>query len=150
MLTMKKISIVLCTVITSLICCISANAQEITMIKSYYQQETGGGGQVPMVSEKMAEVITFYDNGFIKDMQGNVWRFKQNALNGNRIYGFVRNEGFAMPNTYYQTCVFSSDYSMMQKNYTFGIMGMMMQQYSLYRYLGEGSQPAYDWMSGNY
>lgn len=121
------------------------------MVKSYYQQEMGASGQVPTPSgNNMADVVTFYDNGMIKLMTGTVWRFSQNAFNGNHIYQFVRNEGMAMPNTYYQTCVFNSDYSMMQTNFTFGIMGMMMQQYALYRYLGEGSQPAYDWMSGNY
>lgn len=150
MLTIKKVTSIIFLLLISFCFCSIAMAQEITMVKSYYQQEIGAQGQVPRASEKCADIVTFYDNGLIKLMSGTVWRFRQNDFNGNHIYVFVRNEGIAMPNTYYQNCVFNSNYSIMQTNFSFGMMGMMMQQYALYRYLGEGTQPAYDWMSGNY
>ena len=63
-------------------------AQE--MVKSYFLQETRGGGQVPIVSQNSATYVEWYDNGTIKMMDGTVWRFRNQSWDGVRHYTFVK------------------------------------------------------------
>ena len=55
-----------------------------------------------------------------------------------------------MPNTQYVEAMFTEDYSAMQVNYVFGMMGMYIQMCRIYRFIGDGRQPAFDWMSDSY
>lgn len=124
------------------------NAQE--MIKSYYQQETHGGGQVPIVAQNLATYVEWYDNGTIKMMDGTVWRFRNQSWDGIRHYTFVKSTGMMMPNTQYVEAMFTEDYSAMQVNYVFGMMGRYIQMCRINRFIGDGRQPAFDWMSNSY
>jgi hypothetical protein len=54
-----------------------------------------------------------------------------------------------MPNTQYIEAMFTEDYSAMQVISVFGMMGRYIQMYKIYRFLGDGSQPAFDWMSNS-
>ena len=125
-----------------------ANAAEITMTKSYFQKETGGGGQVPIVPDNLSEVVYFYDNGLIKlKLKGTVWKFQGKNIYGLLVFSFVRNEGIIMPGESYQNLLMAPNYSNFQVNYVFGIMGMYTPMCKIYTYLGEGEQMAYDWQN---
>lgn len=125
----------------------NASAAKVTMVKSYYQQQIGGGNQCPIASNcNMSEVITFFDDGTIKFRLGTVWKFSGTDAWGNRIYTFLRNEGIMMPGYGYQNVVIRSDYQYVQMNYLFGIGMAVMPQYTLYGYLGEGETMANEWL----
>lgn len=126
---------------------VAMDAQE--MVKSYYQQEVRGGGQVPIAPQNLATYVEWYDNGIIKMMDGTVWRFRNQSWDGIRHYTFVKSTGIVMPNTQYIEAMFTEDYSAMQVISVFGMMGRYIQMYKIYRYLGDGSQPAFDWMSNS-
>ena len=91
------------------------------------------------------------DDSTIKMMDGTEWRY-QGMRNGCHIYSFYRATGMIMPGTQYQSAVFSGDFSMMQIYYVFGVgmPGFAVQMNAFYKYIGEGRQPAYDWISGRY
>lgn len=144
---MKRFIVILMAFIAFTVNSSSVSAAQVTMVKSYLQSETGGGGQVPIVSNNLSEVVTFFDDGTVKLRFGSVWKYRGNDAYGNRIYAFVRNEGIALPGYAYQGLAISSDYSRMQMNYLFGLMGRYVPMYTAYRYLGEGTEPANNWMN---
>ena len=134
----------------SLFFTLTVNAQEKT--RSYFCQQTAGPNSASAIATtNQATFVQWYSDGSIRMMDGTTWEY-QGMRNGFHVYSFLRSTGIAMPNTQYTTAVFNADYSAMQVNYVFGIgmMGMPIQMYSFYRYIGDGSQPAYDWMSGKY
>lgn len=143
---MKKLIISLLAVIVVFVAVNDANAASVTMTKSYFQQQTGGGGQVPIVPSNLSEVVYFFDNGLIKlKLKGTVWKYQGKNMYGLLVYSFVRNEGITMPGESYQTLIMAPNYSNFQVNYMFGFMGRYTQMYQLYTYLGEGEQMANDW-----
>lgn len=90
------------------------------------------------------------DDNIIRMMDGTEWRY-QGMRNGCHIYSFYRATGMIMPSTQYQSAVFSGDFSMMQIYYVFGVgmPGFAVQMNAFYN-IGEGRQPAYDWINGRY
>ena len=74
---------------------------------------------------------------------GTAWRY-QGVSNGVHVYSYL-NTSLYMPGTRYVNVGFSNDYSVMQVNFYFGMLGMEYPMTSVYGYLGEGRQPAYDW-----
>lgn len=144
---MKRLIVMFAALVAITVISVRVSAAEVIMVKSYLQQETGGGNQVPIVSNNLSEVVTFFDDGTIKLRFGTVWKYRGNDAYGNRIYAFVRNEGIALPGYAYQGLAISSDYSRMQMNYLFGLMGRYVPMYTAYRYLGEGTEPANNWMN---
>lgn len=134
--------------ILSVVSIYTATAQTIT--RSYFCLEMGTRGQVPRVPDRQATFVQWYDNGSIKMLDGTIWKFRNQSFDGIRHYAFAGSSGPVMPGTQYMEAMFSNDFTVMQINYAFGIMGMMVPMYSIYKFIGEGTQPAYDWISGNY
>lgn len=89
------------------------------------------------------------DGKTITMSDGTQWRYLQDN-NGYHHYTYVGTTGVAMPNTQYNQAVFNHDYSTMAIFYSFGMSGMMIQMRSDWQYIGEGTQPANDWITGNY
>ena len=146
---MKKLIISLFAVIAVFVSVNIASAASVTMTKSYFQKETGGGGQVPIVPSNLSEVVYFLDNDLIKlKISGTVWRYQGKNMYGLHVYSFVGNEGIAMPGVAYQTLLMAANYSTFQINYIFSIMGLGCPMYKIYNYLGEGEQMANDWANG--
>lgn len=142
----KIITMFIVTLMTTL----TMNAQERT--RSYFCQQTSGPVSTgPVATTNQATFVEWYDNGTIKMMDGTVWKY-QGMRNGCHVYSFWKATSLIMPNTQYQNAVFTADYSMMQINYVFGVgmPGFAIQMNSLYKYIGEGRQPAYDWINGRY
>lgn len=121
-----------------------------TITRSYYCQEMGTQGQVPRVPDRQATFVQWQEDGSIKMLDGTIWRFRNQSYDGVRHYVFAGSTCPIMPGTQYVEAMFSNDYTIMQINYAFGMMGMMVPMYSIYRFIGEGTQPAYDWISGNF
>lgn len=129
---------------------LTMNAQERT--RSYFCQQTSGPVSTgPVAASNLATFVEWYENGTIKMMDGTVWKY-QGRKNGYHVYSFLKSTMMAMPGTQYQTAVFTADYSMMQINFIFGVgmPGFAVPMNSFYKYIGEGRQPAYDWINGRY
>lgn len=147
---MKHFIAIIIAIIAFVYSSANASAADLVMTKSYFQQEMGGGGQVPIVSNNIAEVVYFYDNNTVKLRTGTVWQLQSTDAYGNRYYRFIRNEGMSLPGYSYQALVISADYTRMQMNYLFGFMGRMCQMYSAYQLLADGESGANDWMNNKY
>ena len=135
--------------------CVGANAQELERVRSYYCQQISGPdtqyGPNQRVPDRQATYVEWYSDNTIKMMDGTIWQYR-GRYNGFHNYAFVRASGMIMPGTQYVEAIFTADFSKMQVNYYFGIgmPGMAIPMNALYNYIGEGTQPAYDWMSGRY
>ena len=129
---------------------LTMSAQEKT--RSYFcQQMAGPVSTGPVAMDRQATFVEWYDDNTIKMMDGTVWKY-QGRANGCHVYSFLRTTGMAMPYTQYINAVFSADFSMLQVNYVFGagMPGIPIRMNSLYKYIGDGREPAYDWMNGRY
>ena len=122
------------------------SAQE--RIRSYYCVQVSSPNALPSVSENTSTYVEWYDNGTIKMLDGTVWRY-QGKNNGVYVYAFQGGSVY-MPGTRYLTACFSSDFSRLQVNFYFGMLGMEYPMSAMYSYLGEGRQPAYDWFNKKY
>lgn len=69
-----------------------------------------------------------------------------------KIFTMILTVMMTLTCTQYQNAVFSRDYSMMQIYYVFGVgmPGFAVQMNAFYKYIGEGRQPAYDWINGRF
>lgn len=129
---------------------LTMSAQEKT--RSYFcQQMAGPVSTGPVAMDRQATFIEWYDDNTIKMMDGTVWKY-QGRTNGCHVYSFLRTTGMVMPYTQYINAVFSADFSMLQVNYVFGagMPGIPIRMNSIYRYIGDGREPAYDWIAGRY
>lgn len=145
---MKRILFLLVSFLALAAATFNASAAKVTMVKSYCQQQIGGGNQCPIASNcNVSEVITFFDDGTIKFRLGTVWKYSGTDAWGNRIYTFLCNEGIKMPGYGYQNVVIRADQQYVQMNYLFGFGMAVMPQYTLYRYLGEGENMANEWLN---
>jgi len=125
-----------------------SNAQE--NMKSYYCSQMGAFGQPPTVPQRLTAVITLWGDRTIILNTGTItyWNFTHQSSDGIRHYSFSEAQGMSMPNTNYQELLISSDYGVMRLIYVFGMPGMWTQMYQDFRYLGEGTQPAINWING--
>ena len=131
---------------------LSVHAQDA--VKSYFCQQitsVSRSGPNQRVPDRQATYVEWYSDGTIKMMDGTIWKYR-GQFNGFHNYGFVRASGIVMPGTQYVEAIFTADFSKMQINYVFGIgmMGTPIPMNSIYVLLGDGTQPAYDWMMGRY
>lgn len=81
-------------------------------------------------------------------MDGTRWKPNGTLLNGTYCFKYAGTNGIVIPNTQYTELLIAADYSMIQVNFVFGMPGMYQQMYTWYSYLGEGTQPAYDYING--
>jgi len=127
------------------------SAQEKT--RSYFCQQINAPILTgPTATLNQSTFVEWFDDGnTIRMMDGTECRY-QGMSNGCHVYSFWRATGIVMPGTRYQNAVFSADYSMMQFYYVFGVgmPGFAVQMNAFYKYIGEGRQPAIDWMNGRY
>ncbi len=90
------------------------------------------------------------DEKTIRMLDGTIWKYRGTDYSGIHHYKYSGSSMAPMPGTNYQEAVFSNDFSRMQIYYTFGMMGMYTQMTSIWIYIGEGEQEAYNWMNGYY
>lgn len=110
----------------------------------------GAYGPIAEVPQNQGGWVTWSSDGKTITMSdGTQWRYLQDN-NGYHHYTYAGTTGVAMPNTQYNQAVFNHDYSTMAIFYSFGMPGMMIQMRSDWQYIGEGTQPANDWITGNY
>ena len=110
----------------------------------------GAYGPIAEVPQNQGGWVMWLNDGKTITMSdGTQWRYLHDN-NGYHHYSYTGTTGVAMPNTQYNQAVFSYDYSTMAIFYSFGMPGMMIQMRSDWQFIGEGTQPAYDWITGNY
>ncbi|MDE7154281.1 MAG: hypothetical protein K2O00_07570 [Muribaculaceae bacterium] len=88
-----------------------------------------------------AEMSDDYSRISLSD--GSCWYYYCDNY-GNHHY---KHAGGGLPNYAYDQIVFSGDYSQFSMYYSFGMMGMMTQMRSDWKYIGDGTQPAFDWFN---
>lgn len=110
----------------------------------------GAYGPIAEIPQNQGAWVSWSNDGnTIMMSDGTQWYYLQD-YNGNHHYSYAGTTGVAMPNTQYNQAVFNYDYSAMSIYYSFGMPGMMIQMRSDWQYIGDGTQPAYDWITGNY
>lgn len=129
---------------------LTLSAQKKT--RSYFCQQINSPVSTgPTATLNQATFVEWFDDDTIKMMDGTVWQY-QGMINGYHVYSFMKYTGLVMPGTQYQNIIFSADYTLMQVNYVFGVgmPGLAIQMSSFYKYIGDGRQPAHDWMNGKF
>ncbi len=121
------------------------NAQENAKSYALIETRTQNGqiGQVPI--NNTSTYVEWFDDGTIRMLDGTVWRFINQTWDGVRHYAYVGATGPIMPGTQYIEVMFSNDWTLMQINYLFGMMGSYMNMCQIYQYIGEGKTAANDW-----
>lgn len=130
---------------------IPMNAQ---MIKSYMQMEVVSPSYNGPISASADNVGLWaqwnLDRSKIKMLDGTSWKFDKKDANGNLIYKFLESSSPVMPGVKYQMVAFIPDFSKMVMYYTFSMMGTSCQMIATYGYIGEGKEPAINYITGQY
>lgn len=133
------------------VCFSTLNAQQV---KSYMQMETVGQSPYGPIREpafgRLATTVTWNGDGSIRLMDGTLWTLNGTMWDGTICFKYKGTSGIVVPNTQYTELRFAPDYSIMQVHYMFGMPGMYQQMYIRYQYLGEGAQPAFDYINGGW
>lgn len=126
---------------------ISINAQTI---RSYIENEIIGQSAQGPISEVPQHSGTWVEWTGIGDtitmMDGTTWE-KSSSFDGNIHYRYVGTNGQPERFTQYIEAIFNADYTKMNIRYAFGPMGMSVQMVGKYSCLGDGKQPAEEWIN---
>lgn len=90
------------------------------------------------------------DRSKIKMLDGTSWTFEKKDSNGNLIYKYQNSTAPIMPGVNNQKVVFIPDCTKMVIYYTFSMMGLTCQMVATYGYIGEGREPAINYITGQY
>lgn len=106
---------------------------------------------VPQYPQNQGTYVEFYNDGNrIVLLDGTYWKYEGRTNYGVIVYRYAGTNSVPMPGTQYQVLTFNSDYSKMKIGYVFGFMGMYNQMMSVWSYIGEGREPAIQWINGDY
>ncbi len=137
-----------------ILCCIvpfSCNAQ---MTKSYMQMEIVSpsyNGPISASADNVGLWVQWnIDRSKIKMFDGTTWSFDKKDGHGNMIYKYQGSTSPIMPGVQYQTVLFIPDYTKMYVFYSFSMMGTTCQMRATYGYIGEGKEPAINYITGQY
>lgn len=87
------------------------------------------------------------NNSRITMMDGTIWEYDYTDEKNNSHYKYKGSSLSVMPGTTYHEAVIIPDKTKMKIIYTFGFMGFDVRMYATYGYIGEGKQPAMDYVS---
>lgn len=87
------------------------------------------------------------DNSIMTMMDGTIWEFDHIDNKNNLHYNYKGSTLSTMPGTTYHEAVVIPDKTKLRIIYTFGMMGLNVKMYATYGYIGEGKQPAIDYVS---
>lgn len=87
------------------------------------------------------------DNSSITMMDGTIWEYSYTDNKKNSHYKYKGSSLSTMPGTTYHEAIIIPDRTKMQIIYTFGFMGFDVKMYATYGYIGEGKDPAMDYVS---
>lgn len=149
----KKINTFSTVIIIAVLTMLGSSSGLSAQTRSYATSQIltqGAYGTIAEVPQNQGTWVSWSNDGKTITMSdGTQWRYLQDN-NGYHHYSYAGTTGVAMPNTQYNQAVFNHDCSTMAIFYRFGMPGMMIQMRSDWQYIGEGTQPAYDWITGNY
>ncbi len=86
------------------------------------------------------------DESTLTMMDGTKWKFDYTDSKNNKHYKFKGSELSIMPGITYHEAVLIHDKTKLRVIYTFGMMGLDVKMYATYGYIGEGKQPALDYI----
>lgn len=86
------------------------------------------------------------DESTLTMMDGTKWKFDYTDSKNNKHYKFKDSELSIMPGITYHEAVLIHDKTKLRVIYTFGMMGLDVKMYATYGYIGEGKQPALDYI----
>lgn len=86
------------------------------------------------------------DESTLTMMDGTKWKFDYTDNKNNKHYKFKGSDLSIMPGTTYHEAVLIPDKTKLRVIYTFGMMGFYVKMYATYGYIGEGKQPALDYV----
>lgn len=78
---------------------------------------------------------------------GTMWIFDKKDTQGNMIYKYQKDSSPIKQDTQYQRAKISPDYSNMILYYTFSMKRIACPMIAIYRYFGEGKEPAINYIT---
>lgn len=123
--------------------CLYAN--EPNIIRSYGLMSVNSS-MGPQGPPNLATYIEFYDN-YIMWGSYEKYQYSHTNYDGSIVYVPTFN---TPPLLHIENVIFSRDYSQMVQNQSSSAMGMTMYIQYCYSFIGNGRQPASDWMSGKF
>ncbi|MBR3831037.1 MAG: hypothetical protein IKJ52_07270 [Muribaculaceae bacterium] len=120
-------------------------ASEPNAIRSY-GLTTVNSSMGPQGPPNLATYIEFYDN-YILWGGYEKYEYSHTNYDGSIVYTPTFN---SPPMLHIENVMFSSDYSQMVQNQSSSAMGMTLYIQYGYVFIGNGRQPASDWMSGKF
>lgn len=124
------------------------NAQDC---KSFMQMEVmapSNSGPITSSDGNVGQWVEWNaDDSRISMMDGTIWELDYVDDKNNSHYKFKKSMLSIPPGTTYHEAVIIPDKTKMQIVYTFGMMGFYVKMHATYGYIGEGKQPAIDYVS---
>lgn len=142
-------TIKLSTLLLILLCnYIPAKAQ---VIKSFMQMEIltpSNSGPITGCNQDAGLWIEWSENDNNMEMlDGTMWKYDYTDNNNERHYKFKKSSISIIPGITYHEAVVSFDKTKVVIIYTFGLSGYYTKMYATYGYIGEGKQPAIDYIT---
>lgn len=133
--------------------CVCLNNIHAQIIKSYMQMEVlapSSSGPITGCGQDVGLWIEWdNDERKMEMLDGTIWKYSSTDIKGENHYKFVKSNLSVMPGTTYHEAVVSPDKTKIVIAYTFGMMGLYTKMYATYGYIGEGRQPAIDYITKN-
>lgn len=142
-LKIKLLLVILCS------CLEAINAQDI---KSYMQMEviTPVKGEAPISNcDPTAGLWAEWSNEdtCILLMDGTKWKYSRTDTDGNEYYKYNGSDMSTEPGVSYKELKVIPDKTKLKIRYIFSFMGYSMEMIATYGYIGEGAQPAIDYVT---
>lgn len=87
------------------------------------------------------------NNNYMEMLDGTIWKYDYIDDKNERHYKFKKSSMSIVPGTTYHEAVVSFDKTKVVIIYTFGLSGFYTKMYATYGYIGEGMQPAIDYIT---
>ena len=130
------------------LCCCTVSAAQ--MAKSFVQMEVLTPSRSGPITDYAGNVALWaewiQDESYMEMLDGTKWKYDHMDSKGECHYKFVKSLKPIMPGTTYHEAVVSCDKTKIVVIYTFGFGGYYTKMYATYGYIGEGKQPAVDYI----
>lgn len=87
------------------------------------------------------------NDNYMEMLDGTIWKYDYTDDKNERHYKFKKSSMSIVPGTTYHEAVVSFDKTKVVIIYTFGLSGFYTKMYATYGYIGEGKQPAIDYIT---
>ena len=124
---------------------------EAQNVKSFMQMEIfapSNSGPITGCDQNAGLWIEWSENDKHMEMlDGTLWKYDYTDSKNERHYKFIKSLMSIMPGTTFHEAIVSFDKTKVVIIYTFGFSGLYTKMYATYGYIGEGKQPAIDYIT---